>query len=159
MSLAIRPSRFPVARRPTDCRLRRSWSAGAAGLTNCCPSPDRRKLFSGRTRAGRNSSPMFARFCHAWERRLAFATKDRVVRPFEWGTDWIHSARANGGPEDVVVERWVDQVMEDSTEFFALPPTSDFAFTNADAPARSKGEAGTLSFPSAFITPHPENNA
>jgi hypothetical protein len=101
---------------------------------------------------------MLARFFHAWERRLAFATKDRVVRPFEWGTDWIHPADAAGGPEDVVVERWVDRVMQDSTEFFALPPTSDFAFTEADAHAQSTGEAGTLSFPSAFTTPHPENN-
>ena len=32
---------------------------------------------------------MLARFFHAWEHRLAFATKDRVVRPFDWGTDWI----------------------------------------------------------------------
>jgi hypothetical protein len=26
---------------------------------------------------------------HAWERRLASVTTDRVVRPFEWGLDWI----------------------------------------------------------------------
>ena len=32
---------------------------------------------------------------HAWERRLASVTKDRVVRPFDWGLDWIPS---NGLP-------------------------------------------------------------
>ena len=26
---------------------------------------------------------------HNWERRLAAATTDRVVRPFDWGLDWI----------------------------------------------------------------------
>jgi dienelactone hydrolase len=97
---------------------------------------------------------MLARFFHAWERRLAFATKDRVVRPFEWGTEWINETAAADGPADAAVERWVEQVMADTSEFFALPPTSDFAFAEAD----SKGEAGTLTFPSALTTPHPENN-
>ena len=32
---------------------------------------------------------MLQAFFHAWERRLADGTKDRVVRPFEWGLDWI----------------------------------------------------------------------
>jgi len=32
---------------------------------------------------------MLRNFFHAWERRLASATSDRVVRPFEWGLDWI----------------------------------------------------------------------
>ena len=100
---------------------------------------------------------MLARFFHAWERRLAFATKDRVVRPFEWGTDWIDSAHTEGEPE-VAVERWVDTVMQDSTAFFAVPPTSDFAFAGAPPDLKLKGEAGTLTFPSALTTPHPENN-
>src|SRR5262249_44147690 len=32
---------------------------------------------------------MLQAFFHAWERRLAEATTDRVVRPFDWGLDWI----------------------------------------------------------------------
>ena len=32
---------------------------------------------------------MLSRFFHNWERRLASVTKDRVVRPFEWGLDWL----------------------------------------------------------------------
>jgi len=98
---------------------------------------------------------MLARFFHAWERRLAFATKDRVVRPFEWGTEWINgTAAAVAAPAEEAVERWVEQVMEDTSEFFFLPPTGDYAFVEA----ASKGEAGTLTFPSALTTPHPENN-
>ena len=105
---------------------------------------------------------MLARFFHAWERRLAFATKDRVVRPFEWGTDWIDDVGADlkVGPydPDVAVERWVDSVMLDTTEFFAVPPTSDFAFADAAPDLKAQGEAGTLTFPSALTTPHPANN-
>ena len=35
-------------------------------------------------------------FFHAWERRLAAVTTDRVVRPFDWGLDWIPQ---NGHPD------------------------------------------------------------
>jgi hypothetical protein len=100
---------------------------------------------------------MLARFFHAWERRLAFATKDRLVRPFEWGTEWISPSDTNI-PADVQVERWVDQVMEDTPGFFHAPPTTDFAFDVAHGQRREKGEAGTLTFPSALTTPHEANN-
>jgi dienelactone hydrolase len=100
---------------------------------------------------------VLARFFHAWERRLASVTKDRVVRPFEWGTDWISS---NGHHTDhaLAIEQWVDEVMGDSQAFFTAPPTSDFEFTPAPEALRREGEAGTLRFPSAFTTPHPQNN-
>ena len=32
---------------------------------------------------------MITRLFHAWERRLASVTTDRVVRGFEWGVDWL----------------------------------------------------------------------
>ena len=32
---------------------------------------------------------MLSLFFHGWERRLADVSKDRVVRPFEWGLDWL----------------------------------------------------------------------
>ena len=34
---------------------------------------------------------------HAWERRLAAVTTDRVVRPFEWGWDWTADFSAGLG--------------------------------------------------------------
>ena len=34
---------------------------------------------------------MLQAFFHAWERQLAAVTTDRVVRPFEWGLEWIPS--------------------------------------------------------------------
>ena len=99
---------------------------------------------------------MISRFFHSWEHRLASISKDRVVRPFEWGTDWIGSPGAGESREDV--ERWVDAVMRDTDAFFASPPTSEYDFTAAPAEVRANGEAGTLRFPSALVTPHPQNN-
>src|SRR5687767_1028271 len=100
---------------------------------------------------------MLSRFFHAWEQRLAAATKDRLVRPFEWGADWLTPGAQPGAP-DAAIDRWVDEVMRDTTSFFDTPPTSDYDFCDAHADGRRKGETGTLRFPSAFVTPHPENN-
>ena len=48
--------------------------------------------------------------------------------------------------------------MQDSSAFFDLAYTSDYEFTDAPPELRRQGEAGTLRFPSAVVTPHPENN-
>ena len=99
---------------------------------------------------------MIARFFHAWERRLADVSKDRVIRPFDWGTDWLGGPTTGESRQDVT--RWVDEVMRDTDAFFACPPTGDYTFTAASADLQAKGEAGTLRFPSALVTPHPRNN-
>jgi len=91
---------------------------------------------------------------HSWERRLVAVTTDRVVRPFEWGLDWIPSNghRADAAPQDILAD-WVSHVMSDTDAFFGTPPTTEYAFTPA-----SGSEPGLLTFPSAFETPHAENN-
>ncbi len=101
---------------------------------------------------------MLERLFHAWEHRLASSTKDRVVRGFEWGLDWLPPAVAGAAADAETVERWVDDVMHDTAAFFHAPATGDYSFEEAPPERRRKGEAGTLRFPSAFCTPHPENN-
>jgi hypothetical protein len=91
---------------------------------------------------------MFERLFHAWEHRLASVSKDRLVRPFEWGADWLHP-NGHHGAHDQRVAQWVDEVMQDPQAFFTPAPTRDFDFDAA---------AGTLRFPSALVTPHAENN-
>jgi len=108
------------------------------------------------TAVGQYPIVVIQRFFHSWEHRLASVTKDRIVRPFEWGTDWAGGGSIGNTRDDVA--RWVDDVMADTDAFFATPPTSDYSFTPAAAPLRDQGEAGTLRFPSALVTPHPENN-
>jgi dienelactone hydrolase len=95
---------------------------------------------------------------HAWERHLAATTKDRVVRPFEWGLDWLTPNGHDPAPEETRVHLWVDEVMRDSTAFFETPPTRDFDFRPAGGARRANEEAGTLRFPSALVTPHAVNN-
>ena len=92
---------------------------------------------------------MLSRFFHNWERRLASVTKDRVVRPFDWGLDWIPSNGSAGLSPQQQLRHWIDDVMRDTPAFFDLPPTREYEFDAA---------RGELRFPSAFTTPHPENN-
>ena len=101
---------------------------------------------------------MLARFFHSWERRLAANTKDRVVRPFEWGVDWIAPNGHGHLPAQDHVDRWVEDVMRDTGAFFETPPAPDYVFTAAGDDLEKKGEAGTLRYPSALVTPHPQNN-
>jgi dienelactone hydrolase len=108
---------------------------------------------------------MLAPFFHAWERYLASISKDRKVRPFEWGLEWLSrngegAADRPGNPQvnpDEHLQRWVADVMSDTRAFFHAPPTSEYEFEPA-SPGSHKEEAGTLRFPSAFVTPHAENN-
>jgi hypothetical protein len=111
---------------------------------------------------------MLARFFHAWEYRLASVTSDRVVRPFDWGVDWLSMpldpvGQGWEGPttESSPFERvsaWVEHVMQDTDAFFTPPPTQAYSFEPATPDLRAPGEAGTLRFPSALRTPHLENN-
>jgi len=97
---------------------------------------------------------------HAWERHLASVTKDRVVRPFEWGLDWIPpngpstllgaSHRPEAAPADVIGD-WVSHVMADTDAFFTPAPTTDYTLKPA-------ADGDVLTFPSALETPHAANN-
>jgi hypothetical protein len=113
---------------------------------------------------------MLQAFFHAWERRLAAVTKDRVVRPFEWGLDWLpahlrapasgergrevegNGFRARAAASDVLRE-WVEQVMADTDAFYTPEPTTAYRVRRTS----SDGER-VVSFPSALETPHRENN-
>ena len=108
---------------------------------------------------------MLQTFFHAWERRLASVTTDRVVRPFDWGLDWIPangnsrsvSDISHGGPGTQAplgqLQAWVAHVMADTDAFFTPPPTSDYTLSD-----RSHDGERLLTFPTALPTPHPANN-
>ncbi len=89
---------------------------------------------------------MIARAFHAWERRLASVDTNRVVRPFDWGLDWIELDQT---PADPVarIKAWTTAVMAATDQYYSPPPTRDFDL-----------EGDLLRFPSALTSPHPENN-
>ena len=102
---------------------------------------------------------MIANYFHRWEEELAAVSKDdRLVRPFEWGEDWIESS-----PQSEIrdpksrVSAWVDRVM-DNTDAFYTPDATRYTFTKAPDTVRASGEEGVLTFPSGLTTPHLENN-
>jgi hypothetical protein len=91
-------------------------------------------------------------FFHAWERRLASADTNRVVRPFEWGLDWIPSNGHPAASPGDAIAAWVSKAMDDTDAFFSPTPCEAHTLTPFD-----HGEA-TLTFASALETPHAANN-
>jgi hypothetical protein len=83
---------------------------------------------------------------HARERHLSQRDKNRVVRPFEWGTSFI-TEHANGDDPRQLFRAHTERVMQRSEDFYALPLIKDYQL---------KGQH--LSWTSAVHTPSPENN-
>jgi hypothetical protein len=97
---------------------------------------------------------MLQAFFYAWERRLASVSTNRTVRPFEWGLDWIPSnGHAPVSDAPAILGEWISEVMADSDAFFTPSPTDAYTLS---APS-SDGDR-YLTFPTAFVTPHPTNN-
>lgn len=92
---------------------------------------------------------MIGGFFHRWERQLAQSSRtERVVRPFEWGLEWIPpDERHDEATPLATARRWVNGVMADTDAFFTPAPTEDYTF-----------DGHVLTFPSALVTPHPVNN-
>ena len=96
---------------------------------------------------------IYAHYMDRWERKLATRDTNRVVRPFDWGTDWLNSlgfppcpAEANGNSRDCVA-RFVAEAVAHSERFFAYQPVSDYRLND-----------NHLTFTSPVQTPYPENN-
>ena len=94
---------------------------------------------------------MIAPFFYAWERRLHSRTPDRVVRPFEWGLDWVPRQRPrhrNARGRQVLAD-WARAALADSPAFFAAPPTARLTSGSRSGratppvPARSRSRASS----------------
>ncbi|HTT61590.1 MAG TPA: alpha/beta hydrolase family protein [Bryobacteraceae bacterium] len=88
----------------------------------------------------------YSRWITNWEYRLATRDHNRVVRPFDWGLEWLGMPPANGRSGQALRE-FVRGVLADSDRFFAYPTPRDYRL-----------EAGQLTFTSPVETPYPENN-
>jgi hypothetical protein len=95
----------------------------------------------------------YARWMERWEHKLATRDTNRVVRPFDWGADWLHSLGFPGFPASLngdsaaCMARFVDQALADSDRFFAYEPVRDYRLNGNE-----------LTFTSPVTTRYPENN-
>ena len=95
----------------------------------------------------------YARWMDRWERKLATRDTNRVVRPFEWGADWLRSveypsfpANPNGNSARYL-DDFVEQALADSDRFYSYPVPRDYRLQD-----------GRLTFTSPVPSPYPENN-
>jgi len=88
----------------------------------------------------------YARWIQAWENRLAHRDSNRVVRPFEWGLEWLGLEESDGPPGPRIGE-YGQRALEDSESFFSYRRPQDYRL-----------EEGRLTFTSPLASPYPENN-
>jgi len=89
---------------------------------------------------------LLGRIIKAQERRHAARDTNRVVRPFEWGAEFV-AAHLNGDSPRAVVEAYAREAVRRSEDFYALPPIDDYAL-----------DGERLTWTSAVSTPSRENN-
>src|ERR1700761_5204420 len=110
---------------------------------------------------------LYARYMDRWERKLATRDTNRVVRPFEWGSDWLNAigrpeipAEVNGDA-DARLSQFVADGLADSDSFYAYEPVRDYRLSgdrlNFTSPVRSRDpkndEVHALWFPAEGTNP------
>jgi hypothetical protein len=96
---------------------------------------------------------VISRAFYNWERRLASATMNRAVRPFEWGLEWLtDDGMIPGLPDEIsdpgrLLQVLGERTVGDSERFYDVTPATDYALVDE-----------VLTFTSAVETPHAENN-
>jgi hypothetical protein len=88
-----------------------------------------------------------------WENRLCFRTNNRIVRPFEWGLEWVkhwpvaRAAPRNGHDPENYLRTLNELALKSSDQFFGYEKPDDFTL-----------EGDMLRFTSPVQTPFEENN-
>ena len=109
-------------------------------------------------------SRWYTNWIDSWENELANRDTNRVVRPFEWGLDWLGldnlgSAKGNGDKPDWdparVMQVFAERAVARSEKFYSYAVPKDFRL----AGGTQQAGAQTLSFTSAIHSPYPENNS
>jgi hypothetical protein len=127
---------------------------------------------------------LYAKWMYAWETALTTRDTNRIVRPLEWGEDWLSDFISPGSlPEASALDRMVrlnQNLVEQAGSFFGYETPSDFRLehrhpqlfpTNVrpetleqDAEWKRQAESGELSaveflrFTSPVRTRYPEND-
>ncbi len=89
---------------------------------------------------------MLKRYMHGRERHHAFLEDNRVVHPFDWGTEFI-GVEQNGDDPRKIFSEFSKYTVEHSDEFFFSPDVQDFRL-----------DGDLLTWTSGIETTSPENN-
>ncbi len=96
---------------------------------------------------------LYGQWIDRWERKLATRDSNRIIRMFEWGTDWLASighppcpANANGTAA-AAVAAFSNEALADSDRFYSYRTPDDYRLTD-----------GHLTFTSPVESPYPVNN-
>jgi hypothetical protein len=89
---------------------------------------------------------MLKRYMHRRERYYAMLNNNRIVRPFDWGTEFIKE-NPNGADPHEFFREYAKKVLANSDDFFFSPEIKDF-----------KLDGDQLTWTSAIETPSTENN-
>ncbi|MGH9492977.1 MAG: RcgR family putative quorum lactone hydrolase [Terriglobales bacterium] len=118
---------------------------------------------------------LYQRWMYDWETRLTERDTNRVVRPFEWGTEWAGGwPGVDGrfppapGSEEAFLHELNREIVAHSDDFFSYQTPSDFRLerrvaelfrTSDQQPDHGRRQvADFLRFTSPVATPYPENN-
>lgn len=110
---------------------------------------------------------MLKKYMHSRERHFAMLNDNRVVRPFDWGTEYITDNPNDRDPRELFSE-YAHCTVKHSDEFFFLPKIEDFKLGSdrpavapefSDDPTRIfQGEREVLTWTSSITTHSQENN-
>lgn len=98
---------------------------------------------------------LYGKWMDRWERKLATRDTNRVVRPFEWGLDWLSAtgtagssllANANGDARGILRD-FIAGAVADSDRFFSYETPKDFDLNG-----------NHLTFTSPVVSPYAANN-
>ena len=81
-----------------------------------------------------------------WETKLASRDTNRLVRPFEWGLDWLEGIPADSDPRRAI-RQYAAQGIAQSGSFFSFQEPADHHL-----------DGNHLTFTSPLVCPYPENN-
>lgn len=99
---------------------------------------------------------------HAWETRLNARDNNRVVRPLDWGVEWIQGWPCrNGCSQDDAEQLLSDlnrRILSRSDDFFSYRTPADFRLEQERPSAVDRRPSTFLRFSSPVSTPSTENN-
>ncbi len=89
---------------------------------------------------------LYGKWIDRWEHKLATQDTNRVVRPFDYGLEWLEGAHRNGNPARDLRD-FVRAAVQDSSCFYSYQAPTDYRLNGSH-----------LTFSSAVSSPYPEND-